>query len=278
MRETKQDFEVSSFLPFYSIFQLQDVSRKQRYPSFQESIYEVNWRSDYSSHSKQISQGDELDVVIVSMVNNAFIGKLLQALSQIGVLENRIYVQEVTELDMALDFVKGIETYLEMRENKNVILINLLPTSANDIAPDVIHSSTAHWLCFESTLELLKLLKKLTISQCKLVAFTCQSIGYDMFDNAGYNFPWAATVLGLGRVSFLESDITVIPVDISNDASKNDFVNALQSIDMPAIEEGCIISSAGVHRPKFERIGLKQVRIGVIHCRHSGYLNYLNHQ
>ena len=221
----------------------------------------MNWRKNNSSHSKQISQGDELDVVIVSMVNNKFIGKLLQALSQLGVLENRIYVQELAEPDTALDFIKGIETYLEMREKKNVIIINLLPTSAHEIAPNLMHSSTAHWLCFESTLELIKLLKKLKVSQCKLVAFTCQSIGYGMFDNAGYNFPWAATVLGLGRVSFLESEVTVIPLDISYDASKNDFVNALQSIDMPAIEEGGIISSAGVYRPKFERIGLKQVRI-----------------
>ena len=219
----------------------------------------MNWKRDETLDQKQTGLRDGLEFIVVSLLKNTFKDKLQEALSLLGVPQNRIYVQEVAEPDMTVNFVEEIERHLKCKQEKNVIIINLMPTSAYQIAPDVTQSSMAHWLCFESTLELLKLLSHEGMSKCKLLTFTCQSIGYDIFDQAGYNLPWAATTLGLGRVSFLESDIPVISFDISKDAIKDDFVKALVSIDMPAIEEGCIVSSSGVYRPKFERLSLKQV-------------------
>ena len=219
----------------------------------------MNWKRDEKLDQMTTGLRDGLEFIVVSVVKNKFKDKLQEALSLLGVPQNRINVQEVAEHDMAVNFVEEIERYLKCKQGKNIIIINLMPTSAYQIVPDVTHSSMAHWLCFESTLELLKLLSHEGMSKCKLLAFTCQSVGYDMFDQAGYNLPWAATTLGLGRASFLESDIPVISFDISKNASKDDFVRALASIDTPAIEEGCIVSSSGVYRPKLERLSLKQV-------------------
>ena len=245
------------------------MSRTQRYPSFETSTYEMNWILDgpeETEEKKTKSMKENIEFLIVGLKDSKFHINVQDAMSALTVHENRIHFQEIIASDTVNNFTAKVRDCIEecdLRE-KQVVVVNLLASVAHSIAFDVQLSLSAHWLCFESTLELLKILSDLNMQKSKLVVFTRQSFGYETFDKQEYSVPWAATTLGLARVTNLETNIPVICIDVRHDAEKEDFEKAFSSINLPSTEEGLIVSEAGIQQPLFERVNTELVRSNII--------------
>lgn len=241
----------------------------QRYPSFENSIYEMNWILDGPEEVQQEKtkgMKKNIDFLIVGLKDSKFHVNVKDALSALTVHETRIHFQEVTASDTVHNFTTKIRECIEEcnLKEKQVVVVNLLASIAHSIAFDVQLSLSAHWLCFESTLELLKILSDLNMQKSKLLVFTCQSFGYEIFDKQEYSVPWAATTLGLARVTNLETNIPVISIDVRQDAEKTDFEKAFASINLQSAEEGLIVSEAGIQQPLFERVNKELVRSDIL--------------
>ena len=248
---------------------MKEISRTQRYPSFETSTYEMNWIVDGPEEMEQKktkSVKENIEFLIVGLKDTKFHINVKDAISALTVHEGKIHFQEIAASDTVTNFTAKVRDCIEDYDlkEKQVVVVNLLASIAHSIAFDMQLSLSAHWLCFESTLELLKILSDLNMQKSKLVVFTRQSFGYEAFDKQEYSVPWAATALGLARVTNLETNIPVICIDVRHDAEKEDFEKAFASIDLPSTEEGLIVSDAGIQQPLFERVNTELVRSNII--------------
>ncbi len=252
---------------------MKEVSKANRKPFFEGSIYEMNWKEEEKTEAKtEKTSVKNSEWLILSYQNRNHLKRISEALKELEVDEENINVKEMTGGDMIHDFQQQITTKIESMNcaDKELVIVNLLPTIAHGISSENELFLSAQWLSFESTLETLKAVTAMELTNCKIVAVTCQVMGYDVFDKKSSNIPWAATPLGLSRVTNLETKIPVICVDLNQNPCKDDYVMTFKSLDDHSVEEGLIVSTTKVQKPIFERVAPGKVSHKILRrCLHS---------
>ena len=225
------------------------------------SIYEMNW---YPSSTTDDDERFEYDkVVIVSFRTMKILTSLMNAFADIGFSKECIDVQYISGDEMVANFHEQILQKLTFSDTdvKRVMVINLLPFAVNVFSIEEELSMTTNWLSFESTLEILKVLSRNEKVDSKLVAFTCQSFGCELNSDGDYHVPWAATVLGMARATNLETDVSLIPIDLGRKPSDEEVKKALLSLNLRSVEEGLVISPTAVHQPLFQRVKVENSEV-----------------
>ena len=234
---------------------MKELSRPQRRPVMESSLYEMNW-IPAGDTQKTDNLGEYDEFLILGFKDCCLTKKTIECLTDSGVKSEHILFNEIKGGDMVLNFATEFQERLEKGNDvkKSVIVINLLPSFAHSLSLGEDLALTAQWLCFESTLMILKILHESHLCNSKILVFCCQSFGSDMTDEKEYSLPWGSTSLGLARVTNIETDIPVIPIDLKKNPSKEDIKAALSSIQLRSVEEGLVVSPSTMYQPILQRV------------------------
>ncbi len=180
--------------------QVKEISKAHRDPVYEKSIYEMNWIPNESegktnSNIKELKNSKWL---ILSCKDNKNSSTVTKALDELEVDAEDVVMLEVEASNLDYDFQAELTAKVKEMdcEEKELNVVNLLPTTVNSFSSEADQFSNAEWLSFESNLECLKALATLESPKCKLIAVTCQVIACDAFDKSKCGTPWAATALG----------------------------------------------------------------------------------
>lgn len=199
---------------------------------------------------------DHDKIFIIGFKNNSVFKLIMEALDQLKFPSECTTFQEVSGSEIIADFQEQFTQKINIEEvaDQKVLVINLLPLFAHTVSNEEISNLTAYWLCFESTLEILKALSKHEMKKSKLVTYTHRCFDGRLHSDGGTSIPWAATVLGMARATNLETEIPLIPVDIGMKPTVEEVKATLLSLKLRSVEEGIIVSPTNIHQPLFQRV------------------------
>lgn len=239
----------------FKLSQVKEISRSRRLPSMETSIYEMGWLP-----SEADTVADDLlkyeKIVIVGFKSSPISSSVMNALVEIGFPNQSIALQELSGSEAIADFQEKVLKAVHVGEqiSEKVLVISLLPLFAYNASKEDGLSFTALWLSFETTLEILKFLSKNEMRSSKVAAFTYHSFGSGMHAEDGHALPWAATVLGMARVTNIEVDIPLVPIDVGIQPSEEEIKAALLSLSVRSAEEGLVVTPSSVYQPMFQRV------------------------
>ncbi len=223
--------------------------------NLEKSIYEVNWKSHQSSEQRF---SEDAIFVILGAAKCPWVADVCKALTELQVNDHD---KLALQLDEKRDFNEFMDDSLRLisdlsRKDQKMVVINLLPIMSRSIPLESASSSKAQYLCFESTLTVLKFLNEKGIKKSVVVVLTNKSMAVENFTDMRIN-PWAATSWGMAKVTNLESTIPVICADVYEERSVDICKKALVSVGMKSAESGLVVTSQNVLQPTLERAHLK---------------------
>lgn len=145
---------------------------------------------------------------------------------------------------------------------KKMFILNFLPASSHDIPLEAACASKAEWLCFESTLEILKVLSKLKESKlnksnCGVIAISYNN-DPDCLSPAQQDIsPWGAVSRGMAPCASLDVSSQVISAGISKSANERDFIKLFLTINKEQVEDRLIIKDGCVFEPVMSRFNME---------------------
>ena len=141
-------------------------------------------------------------------------------------------------------------------QGKEMIILNMLPMSANSLPLEVASVGKATWLCFESTLEILKLLSKLDMSNSRVIAISSNNKEKPYSASDEMN-PWKGLSRGMVASTDLEVRQRVISTELRCDADESAFVKLILASTRETAEDRLAITDNQVLQPVIERHDLK---------------------
>ena len=153
---------------------------------------------------------------------------------------------------------------------KALMVLNMLPLSAQALPLEGSSSAKAEWLCFESTLEILKLCLKLKMDECTVVAIGSNTDGESSSSTIN---PWGGVSRGIAISADLEVRQRVISADLRCDIDENAFSKLIRATTSKTTENRIVITNEQLLQPVLKRYDLK-VRIYLILLQQVVILRY----
>ena len=214
----------------------------------EKSIYKLCW-----SEAEEIPEGNAdttASYVFISSEELDLTSMAVSALQQLGVADKNIATINLQESnDKSLFEEHLLPLFKRVYEaNRKLYVVNMLPASAQSLPLEASSSAKAEWLCFESTLEIIKLLSKLEMTDIDVIAIS--------FNGNGMK-PWGGISNGMAVSADLEASQGIISAEMTSDASPNDFKKLFAAVNNGEIESRILVSKNRVFNTVIDRYDSK---------------------
>ena len=220
-------------------------------------MYNVSW-SPPSREPLQDNSNVKVNssFLLISLENEELSKTAASALHKIGVGSDDI--KSVLIQDVNCDIQEKLRRLFKdiNHTNQTMIILNMLPMSARALPLEASFSTKAQWLCFESNLEIIKLLSKLHIDNSKLI-----SISYNIDDKlhtaSSKTSIWGGISRGMSVSADLEVRPRVISAEMRCDADEKAFIKLILESTRDKAEERIAITDKQLLQPTLKRHDFK---------------------
>ena len=221
-------------------------------------MYNISWSPPSKEPLQDNNNRAKVDCsfLLISLENEELSTTAVSAFHKLGVSSDDITSVLIQDVNCDIQ-EKFHRLFKEMnRTNKSMIILNMLPMSARALPLEASFSTKAEWLCFESNLEIIKLLSKLHIDNSKLI-----SISYNIDDESRAGSSklsiWGGISRGMSVSADLEVRQRVISAEIRCDADEKAFIKLILESTRDTVEERMAITDKQLLQPTLKRYDFK---------------------
>lgn len=227
-----------------------------------ESIYKLDW-AESSEPLAQDHANINASFVIISAENEASHAVAVSALHLLGVNDPDITSFFVAEPNSEFPMQEQLLPLIEKvhKPEKKLFVVNMLPTLTDDIPLEACWASKAEWLCFESSVEILKVLNTLNIRNSAVIAIS-RNVEGDFSVIHGIANPWGSIARGTAVTASLDVPQLIVSATMDRNADKNDFIKLFLRINKDSVESRLSIKKGIVYEPIISRQSLE---VGILH-------------
>ena len=240
------------FVIISSLLQTKELAGQKRNPSQEKSIYSLCW----SAASEQILEDTNAKVrgsfLLISLENEEFNTTAGSALRKLGVRSDDIW--SIAIQDVNCDIQEKVRPLFTEIYNQGIemIILNMLPMSTNSMPLEVAFVGKAAWLCFESTLEMLKILLQLDMNNSRIITVNCNS-EKNLYSVSNKMNPWKGISRGMVASTDLEAKQRVISTELRCNCDENAFIKLILASTRETAEERIAITDNQVLQPVIKR-------------------------
>ena len=224
----------------------------------EESTYKLCWSSSEDTINSE-SINIDASFVLISREDSKLPSIAVSALNRLGVNSDNINSVSLKETNNGLNIERRLTPLFKSINchDKRLFVINMLPMSAQKLPLMAASSKEAGFLCFESTIEVLKLLSKLGLHDSSIIA-----ISYDFKEekysssSIGVN-PWGGISRGMAVSADLEVRQRVISAELRCSADENAFIKLIIASTKETTEDRIVITDKLLLQPVIRRYDLK---------------------
>ena len=232
---------------------------QKRNPLIDKSIYSICW---LSRPQEPVNDDTDMKVngsfLLVSFENEGFSTTAVSALRKLGVSSDDIWSIIIQGVDCEIqEKLQPLFTKV-YNQSKEITVLNLLPMSTSTLQCEVANVPKASWLCFESTLEMMKILSKLNMSNSKVIAVFCTN-DFENSRTSSKLSSWGAISRGLVVSAGLEARERVISAELRCTADENAFIKLILASMEEIAENRIAITDKQVLQPFITRFEPKVV-------------------
>ena len=237
-------------------FQTKEITNQIRYPSQDRSIYNLMWSLPLQEQLNQDSSVLDCTYILICLDTGEQNSAALSALHKLGV--NGDNIASILIHDANCDIQEKLIPFFSKfyKPPKTLTVLNMLPLSAQTLPLQASSSQRAEWLCFESTLEILKLMGKLDMNDSKIISVSCNTDAVYSSNFGGIN-AWEGISRGMAVSADLETRQRVISADLQCDVDENALCKLITACTNKTIEDRIIIKNDQLLQPVLERYNFK---------------------
>ena len=224
----------------------------------EESVYKLCWSNTTNTINSESTIIDA-SFVLFSRNDTNLSSTAALALHKLGVNECNInsvlyqatknYFNIEEELTWLLKSIYG--------QSKKVFIINMLPLSAQKLPLEASSSKEAEYLCFESTLEIVKVLSRLDVNDSSVISISCDASEDNWSSASSRISPWGGISRGMAASADLELRQRVISAELRCNADETAFVKVILACTQETAENRIIITDKGFLQPVVRRLDFK---------------------
>ena len=214
----------------------------------------------WSPTSKQQLEDDTARIedyfLLISFENEELNRIAASALRKLGVRSDNIW--SIVILNIDCDIQEKLQPLLTeiVMQRKEIVILNMLPMATKVFPFEVVYAAKALWLCFESTLEILKILSKLDMSNSRVIAIGCSS-ERKLYSAANKMNPWKGISRGMAATADLELRQRVISVELICNVDESAFIRLILVSTRNTAEDRIEITDKHVLEPVMKRHNFK---------------------
>ena len=224
----------------------------------EESTYKLCWSNSTNAINLENTNIDS-SYVLISKEDSKLPSVAVSALHRLGVNDDDINSVLLQETNNGLNIERRLTPLFKSVycHNKRLFIINMLPMSAQKLPLKASSSKEAEFLCFESTLEVLKLLSKLEIYDSSVVSISCDFKEEENSPSSSGVNPWGSISRGMAVSADLEVRQRVISAELRCNADENAFIKLILACTKKTVEDRIIITEKQLLQPVVKRYDFK---------------------
>ena len=235
---------------------VKEIAGQKRNPSQDKSTYNLCW----SAATKQPLEDNSVKIggsfLLISLENEELDITATTALRNLGVRSDDIWSIMIQDLNCNIQ-EKLQPLFAEIyNQGKEMIILNMLPMSTVALPLELGFTAKAEWLCFESTLEMMKILSKLNMSNTKIIAICCNN-GEELNSASNKINGWKGISRGMVVSADLEVRQRVISAELRCNADESAFIKLILACAKETVEDRITITDKQVLQPIIQRYNFK---------------------